>query len=55
MMYGLILNNFKSLHYVSFFKYFLQYNEAFKQAEIAASYYWSKWLCTNRISYSNNN
>ena len=41
MMYGLILNNFKSLHYVSFFKYFLQYNEAFKQAEIAASYYWS--------------
>jgi hypothetical protein len=41
MLYGLLLHHFSALRYVPFFKHFIQFKEAFKQAEIAASYYWS--------------
>ena len=40
MLYALLLHHFKALKYVSFFKHFLAFKEAFKQAEVAASYYW---------------
>jgi hypothetical protein len=40
ILYMLLLQHFKALKYVSFFKHFLAYKEAFKQAEVAASYYW---------------
>lgn len=40
MLYTLLLHHFNGLKYVSFFKHFFTYKEAFKQAEIAASYYW---------------
>ena len=40
MLYTLLLQHFKALKYVSFFKHFLSFKEAFKQAEVAASYYW---------------
>ena len=41
MLYGLLLHHFSALKYIPFFKHFIQYKEAFHQAEIAASYYWS--------------
>ena len=41
MMYAMLTEHFKALHYVPFFSYFHQFFQAFKQAEIAASYYWS--------------
>lgn len=41
MAYALLTEHFKALYYVPFFSYFLQYYQAFKQAEVAASYYWN--------------
>lgn len=41
IMYAMLTEHFKALHYVPFFSYFHQFYQAFKQAEIAASYYWS--------------
>lgn len=41
MVYAMLTEHFKALLYVPFFSYFHQYYQAFKQAEIAASYYWN--------------
>jgi hypothetical protein len=40
MLYMMMREQFKALHYIPFFKYFKAHYQAFKQGMIAANYYW---------------
>ncbi len=42
LLYALIIRDFSVFKYVSFFKYFYKIYDAWKQATVTASYYWSQ-------------